>query len=269
MDTKDILRSDLLDILFEHRNKDYGAYELRKHYSRRLLIAISGMLVLACLIFSLLGFQKITETEPVYKWVPWIEPTAVDDKFLVPEPPPPVRQVQSSSSSVQELLSTSRINIRPDDAALNRLASQEDLRTAIPSDRNHGNLPLSDIPLQPSFARPSVIVTAAPSEPDQPFVPDEIEAGFPGGAEALSFFMSSNLVTPDDLQAGEKKTVHVRFSIGPDGKVSDFKIVQSAGYAYDQEVLRVCRKMPKWKPARQNGVYVKASFLLPVSFVGL
>ncbi len=269
MNSNDILRSDLLDILFEHRNKDYGAYELRRHYSRRMLISISIMLVFTAIIFSFLGFRKVAE--PRYRLIPWTEPTVLitEDPFL-PEPPPPVIQRPTpASTSIQELMSTSRINIRPDQVALNRMSTQQDLSTALPSDRNHGKLPLGDIPRTPTLARPSVTVTASPSEADKPFIPDEIEAGFPGGADALRDFMASNLLTPDDLQAGEKKTVHVRFTIGADGKVSEFRIVQSAGYAYDQEVLRVCRKMPRWKPARQNGIYVTASFLLPVTFIGL
>ena len=269
MDSKDILRSDLLDILFEHRNKDYGAYELRKHYSRRMWIAVSMMFAFAAIVFSFLAFRKIPE--PRYRIITHSDPRILltEDPFLPAPPPPVVHTPAATSSSVQERISTSRIFIRPDEAALNRLASQEDLRTAMPSDRNHGTLPLSNIPIQPALARPAVRVTASPSEPDQPFVPDEIEAGFPGGPEALRQFMSSNLVTPDELQAGEKKTVHIRFTIGADGRVSEFRIVQSAWYEYDQEVLRICRKMPKWKPARQNGVYVSASFMLPVSFVGL
>jgi protein TonB len=270
MNPKEILTADLLDIVFEGRNKDYGAYELRRRYAGRLRTAMLAMIVTAGLIIGAVTLQSAGKNEIIAQHPdkgPHIL-TYVDETPDVAElTPPPQAQTQPHASEVQERMFTSTINIRPNNTALNSLPSQAALSTAIPSDKTRTGVPPGDLPRLPSLTRPTVKVTASPSEPQAAFVPDEIEAGFPGGADALREFMMSNLVTPDDLAPGDKKTVHIRFNIDPEGKVSSFEIVQSAGYEYDQEVLRVCKKMPKWKPARQNGVYVNASFMLPVSFV--
>jgi protein TonB len=82
-------------------------------------------------------------------------------------------------------------------------------------------------------------------------------------------FLSANLITPSDLDAGEKKTVMIRFKVSTDGTVNGFEIIQSAGSIYDNEVIRVLKKMPKWKPAIQNGHTVSTSFTQPVTFMGV
>jgi len=61
----------------------------------------------------------------------------------------------------------------------------------------------------------------------------------------------------------------IKFIVDADGSVTGFTVVRSGGYAFDNEVIRVLRKMPKWKPAIQNGHAVTVSFTQPVTFVGL
>jgi protein TonB len=75
-------------------------------------------------------------------------------------------------------------------------------------------------------------------------------------------------MVPGDLEDGEKKIVVVRFIVSTEGSLTGFEVLQSAGNIYDQEVIRVLKKMPKWKPALQNSVPVSKSFTQPVSFVG-
>ena len=62
------------------------------------------------------------------------------------------------------------------------------------------------------------------------------------------------------------KLCMVKFIVGEDGKVTAFEVVQSGGAAFDNEVIRVLKKMPQWKPAIQNGQTVKAMFTQPVTF---
>ncbi len=100
------------------------------------------------------------------------------------------------------------------------------------------------------------------------FVPLEKGPEFPGGPEAWSKFLNRHLQTPADLEAGEKKTVLISFLVDADGSVTGFKVVRSGGNAFDNEVIRVLKKMPKWKPAIQNGHPVVVPFTQPVTFVG-
>lgn len=111
--------------------------------------------------------------------------------------------------------------------------------------------------------------TAGPSQPVADFVIQERDPEFPGGAEALKKFLARYLSTPDELEAGEKKVVKVKFKVDKDGSVNTFEIVTSGGDEFDGEVLRVVKKMPRWVPAIQNGVNVPVSYVLPVTFIGM
>jgi TonB family protein len=93
-----------------------------------------------------------------------------------------------------------------------------------------------------------------------------IPPGFPGGNEVLLNFLNRNLKPPPELQSGEKKLAVVQFLVKADGSINDFQIKQSAGLPFDNEVLRVLKRMPKWKPAMDNGKKVDAIVTQPVTF---
>ncbi|MFN2438338.1 MAG: energy transducer TonB [Chitinophagaceae bacterium] len=76
---------------------------------------------------------------------------------------------------------------------------------------------------------------------------------FPGGYVVWVQFLNRNLKKAPESEANETKTVVVQFVVNADGDVNDFQIKQSAGPFYDGEVLRVLKRMPKWKPAIKNG----------------
>jgi protein TonB len=108
-----------------------------------------------------------------------------------------------------------------------------------------------------------------PSQTQPDFTANERAPEFPGGPDALKRFLAKNLTTPSDLEDGEKKTVHIRFKVDKDGSVNTFEIITSGGNEFDNEVVRVCKKMPRWLPAHQNGINVPVSYLLPVTFIGV
>lgn len=92
------------------------------------------------------------------------------------------------------------------------------------------------------------------------------KASFPGGQEALAEFLKANLVCPEELQSGDKIQIVASFRIRPDGKAANFAIVQSAGPAYDTEVLRVLKLMPSWRPQIKDGLAVNENIIQPVTF---
>jgi len=81
--------------------------------------------------------------------------------------------------------------------------------------------------------------------------------------------LASNLTTPSGLEDGEKRRVEIRFNVDKDGVVNTFKVIASGGDEFDNEVVRVCKRMPRWTPAFQNGVYVPVNYVLPVTFIGV
>ena len=90
---------------------------------------------------------------------------------------------------------------------------------------------------------------------------------FPAAFLPGSFFLHRYLQTPDELEAGQKLEVRVRFWIDTDGPVSRFDILQSGGSAFDKEVLRLMKKMPRREPAMQNNNKIAVAYTQPVIFV--
>ena len=96
-------------------------------------------------------------------------------------------------------------------------------------------------------------------------------ACFPGGNKALTRFMESNLRDPRNGEgdAGETIRIQVKFVVGKDGEPEGFTVINSGGELFDKEVLRVLRKMPRWKPARQHNQQVAMFFIMPISFASI
>jgi TonB family protein len=89
---------------------------------------------------------------------------------------------------------------------------------------------------------------------------------FPGGKEVLLSFLNRNLKVLPPLERGEKKKAQVELKIEADGSVNNIQIKQSAGTSYDNELLRVLKRMPKWKPAFQNNKQVNAVVTQEITF---
>ena len=99
------------------------------------------------------------------------------------------------------------------------------------------------------------------------FFPREVLPEFPGGEMAMALFVKNNLVYPDVAKKlGIQGTVKVKFVVGTDGKVADWGIQQSESIILNDAALDVVRKLPAFKPAKQEGKLVKFAFVLPIVF---
>ena len=106
-----------------------------------------------------------------------------------------------------------------------------------------------------------------PAQKSEVLIRSEIMPEFPGGQAAFMRFLSKNLQVPEgSLEAGQKVKVYVRFVVGKEGEVSNIEFLETTGEVFEQEVNRVMRKMPKWKPGLQNGEKVSVYFTLPIIF---
>ncbi|MFM2224675.1 MAG: hypothetical protein RJA07_877 [Bacteroidota bacterium] len=87
------------------------------------------------------------------------------------------------------------------------------------------------------------------------------------GEDSMSRFISNNLIYPIIAkQKGLQGKVIIQFVVNSDGTLSDYKILRDIGEGCGQAVVDVVRKMPKWKPGKQNGKFVNVYFVLPISF---
>lgn len=267
MTNTQILHADLLDILFENRNKSYGAYELRKNYARRLSAAVMISLALAAIFFglqSLVPNRSIVERDIPRDSIK-IRPIAFVDHD--PKDDNNNRQVRRKPSAEKQIQYTNRIKIVPDEERIN-MPEQEALASALTGTMNIDG----DEPDDPAVSGQPVTTQPGSNSfqptDERPVLPNR-EAHFPGGEKSWLDFLSKNLNSPGLLEADERIVVHVKFDINEDGALSNFQIVKSGGKIFDREVLRVMRKMPPWEPAIQNGRKVKVSFMQPVVFVAM
>jgi periplasmic protein TonB len=264
MTSNEILKADVLDILFDNRNKQYGAYVLRKNYNSRLSIALGISLSTVLLFFFL---ARLDHSSSVVAYDDQKE-VVVLDKIVPPsiKKPDPIIPKQTTPPPAMKERNFVNVVVKEDDLVKNSMTTQDDLMNSIISNRNIDGTAANSNPIikeavidkTPVKEEVKAVETAPSREPE-----------FPGGQEAWLNFLRKNLIAPLDLQSGEKKTVSIRFFVSVDGIVADFEVVQSGGRAFDNEVIRVLKKMPKWKPAIQNGQAIARAFTQPVTFVGM
>lgn len=266
MTSQEILQSDVLDILFENRNKHYGAYSLRRFYNHRMYWALAGTLSLPFVLFFFIKPHHLPA--PPDAPVPDVEVQTVvlptDIPPEAPRPPEPLPQPPAARVA-QEQLTGIRITSQPEVDA--PVPMQIDLAIAAIASQPGRGLP-GEVPQPVPEGKGTGNAAPAEKEEPRPAEPD-LAPEFPGGQAAWAHFLNRFLHPPDELQAGEKKTVLVRFLVSTDGSITGLEVVRSAGNTFDNEVLRVLKKMPKWKPARQNGRPVAVTFTQPVTFIGL
>jgi periplasmic protein TonB len=257
------------DILFEHRNKSYGAYAIRTGYNARMLTALgAGLSVLLLGAFIFMNRENTNGLVPVVDREEGLLVRTIElpvEKPVEPEKPKEARpQKPVEKTATVKYVS----NIKIEKEVKETMVAVDDLDGKAIGDKQQDGKVADGTVLSDPEPEVSGNGTgeAAPVQPDF----NAVEKGpeFPGGVIALKKFLSRNLVSPDNLERGELKTVRVRFKVDKDGSVSSLEILNSAGDDFDDEVVRVCRRMPKWIPALQNGVHVPVSYVLPVTFMG-
>lgn len=270
MQAKNILQADLLDILFENRNKSYGAYDLRKTYNKRLITAL-GVMTAICSVFVFTtlfaGGRKNMRppevTTIVLKTEEMPEEKKEEEKIIeqpaaaAPAPPAAIEQVRveqfvkpdivkdndvTAENSVKEVavLETAQIGKLS-------MAGGDDVGMSAPVLPN-GNGTGTGIALNghgKDVLEEGIMVTV------------QVEARFPGGTEAWRRFLEKNLnrdaPVENGAQPGSKLTVVVSFVVDKEGNVSEVRAENDPGFGTAEEAVRVIKRGPKWIPAIQNG----------------
>jgi protein TonB len=240
----------LLDIVFSHRNKQYGAYELRSNYAKRINKALLITLGLAGALVSAYAFKDDKEfTKPIYTTTE-ITITEVKEKEVKPPPPPPPPQEVTTTETQVVKYTEPIIVTEPTDP----IPAQVDLRGAEIGtfDRKGDTCQIAPIP----GIDDGTGIIDVPTEPDI-FERVEIEAEFPGGVNKWRQYLERNLRVDDQVPEGTY-AVLIQFVVDKDGNISDVIALTDHGYGMEDEAKRVIKRGPKWNPAIQNGREVKA-----------
>jgi protein TonB len=252
-------QTDILDIIFQNRNKSYGAYVIRKKYADTVSAAM-GVTILALLLLIGIGvaakyFNKHDgkKDRKVYDANFQMEqPPPLNEEEPPPPPPELPKQVQIERFTPPVIVEDNEV--KPD-------------QEVKPPDEIKGQIGTTE---QEGIVDPDpVISTAGPTEedPNKLYNISDVQE-IATAPYNLDEYLSNNIEYPDmEKEAGISGDVKVRFIVEKDGSITDVKIQNSVSPGLDEEALRVIKKMKPWKPAKQNGRAVRLSFTKKISFV--
>ena len=258
----DIIKNQWLDIVFEGRNKIYGAYELRKSNNKTTIKAliigsvIFALAVAAPLIASFLpDSSDDVENNNVKLTTIKLPPKKEVIKPNTPPPPPPPPKVDQVKFVKPVVAKTEEITEEPPkivDLKEKKIGSETikgDPDAVLTVDEPVGKGPVTEIIQEDN----NVYNTAG----------IEVKPDFPGGIEKFYKFVGNNYKTPEE--EGLKGKVYVTFVVEKDGSLTDIKVLRDIGYGTGAEAIRVLKKCPKWTPGEQNGKKVRVLYSLPIT----
>lgn len=265
MEANQILQSALLDILFEGKNKAYGAYDLRKTYNRRVATALSFTIVALLVVmiaYSIFANMKKDETVTPFITDATVLKNAPPDKpepILPLKPPPPTHVATIKFPPPIVVKDPLVTEIPPDVKKLE--GAKIDLKTQAGTIDENIIAPPSDITGSQVVAAP----VSKKTDEDKPFIAVQIEAQFPGGAEAWQQYIQKAITRQlDEFSDKDYGTCIVQFIVDKQGNVSDVQAKTMQGTKLAEIAVNTIRKGPRWTPAVQNGTYVKAYRTQPI-----
>ena len=274
----DLTRNGWCDLIFEGRNKEYGAYKLRTQTGKRNFKAIITIAILAALCIILFyikaGYdayqaahaknENVTEISALNQ--PKKKEAKVERKVQVEEKKEVVKEVKSSIKFTAPVIKKDA-DVKTEE----EMKTQDQImqtNTAIGALDVKGNSDQGEI-LKVTQRVETEPVKAEPKPEVENKVFDVVEQmpSFPGGPSALMQYLSSNIKYPVVAQEnGVQGRVVVSFVVERDGSITDVQVARSVDPSLDREAQRVVRNMPRWIPGKQNGQAVRVKYNVPVAF---
>lgn len=246
-------------VVFAGRNKEYGAFELREHYNKRLIIAMGVGIGIFALVFGapyivskLRGGddevevkKKIVEVNlDLYKEEEKIEEKPLEE--IKPIEQPKIETVQFVAVEAAD----EPVNEPP--------PTQNDLQeTTAGTTTQEGQKVDAPPPPPPPVDEETYDIAAVQEQPE-----------FPGGPAEMYKFWDKIKKYPDmEYEAGIQGKVYVEFTVEKNGSIEDVKVRRGVSPGLDKEAMRMIKAMPNWNPGKMNGKPVKCRFTLPVNFI--
>ncbi len=254
----DLFKRQWIDIVFEGKNKAYGAYELRKENPKTTLRSLLiGGLVFALAIFAPVLINMIPSGED--------DSANLDQKIVtikmppkeelpkdLPPPPPPPPKVDQVKFVKPVVAKTEEVVEEP--------PKVEEIKDKKLGDETIKGDPDAPLTVEPVGTGPSVV------EEDNNIYNTagiEVKPDFPGGLDKFYKFVGKNFQVPEE--EGLKGKIFVTFVVEKDGSLTDIKVLRDIGYGTGKEAIRVLKSCPRWNPGEQNGKKVRVLYSLPIS----
>lgn len=280
----DLTSKEWRDLVFADKNKDFGAYQLRKASDKRHNMAVLYTLIgLVVVFFLILAYSKYSDYKAEQDAIALQEQREkmaaaelLQQEEAEPEPEPEVEEQKFEQPEIevpQEVLATvqvTQIAIVDADQVKNEVMDMEEQKEDNTA-RGVVNQEGSDDVDKFEAVKEQVVVKEPEPEvkpkEEEIFVAVEQMAEFPGGQKALMKWLSDNIRYPEAAQQNDiQGRVVVKFVVEKDGSIGQATIAKGVDKDLDREALRVVKKMPKWQPGKNNGVAVRSYFNLPVTF---
>ena len=248
------------DLVFQNRNRTYGAFQLRNEYDKRLMFIMLGILLTIGISY---GTYVIIQNLPEEKLPP---PPADSTQFTVQAPPveedvppPPPEEPPPPMERTVAFMPPVVVDIPVEDEIPPQEAMEEIRASTETNDTEEENF----APPVQGEEKPPVVE----EKPEEIFTFVDEEAEFPGGYPAMMQFIQKNYVYPPTaLDMGIEGKVYVKFVVTSDGSITSVQVERGlAGCPEcDKEALRVVKLMKGWKPGKVNGKSVSSVFRLPL-----
>jgi periplasmic protein TonB len=277
MSNKSWMKSTIDDLVFENRNKEYGAFYLRRIYDKYMTRGIlSSLLFFLLLVFGPKLYAKYQdmmaakEDDLSLTEVTLAEPPPIDPKTPPPPPPPKI-----DPPPIKDQIKFVPPKVMKDEEVVEEdpPPAQEELKDVVIATKTEEgdkdgvdkSLIVEEKAPPPPPPPPPVIE----EDPDEKKVYDFVaqKPEFPDGDKALFKYLSENIKYPAIAREnGIEGKVIVKFVVSRDGSIQNATVVRGIGGGCDEEALRVVKGMPNWKPGKNNGKPVNVTYNLPVSF---
>jgi len=264
------MEKSLNDIVFEGRNKLYGAYALRKGYGQTMQRSVLLGVTLFLLMVMLPNLYATLVPEPKKDDI--IFELEFKDVTIMPDVKPVPPPVEEIVKPVEKTVKSTYFEVVQDNLANEDYTppTVDDLANAKPAQQtNDGVEGFENVtpPVESVSPNKGNEVDLKPATDSEIFNFVEQKPEFNGGSEAMTSFLQKNLRYPSNAsRAGIQGKVFVQFTVGSDGRIENVKAIKGIGFGCDEEAERVIKLMPAWKPGKQSGVPVKVRFTMPIVF---
>ena len=270
----DLTSQEWIDLIFEVRNKSYGAYTLRQQSSKRHLLAF--LITLGFTVITFFGItlvKKVNETmlkdenKTVVELIDLDKPAPPPDEIIEHkvEAPPPVDIAKTIKYQVPRIEKDELVN---DEQEIKAVSDVLDDKEAIISIVDNEKGRTDGLGVDPADLEQNKIIVNEPVEDNKIWegIVEQLPS-FPGGESAMYEWLGKNIVYPViAIENRIQGRVTLQFVVEKNGEIGDIKVLRGVDASIDKEALRVVKSMPKWIPGRQGGTPVRVRYTLPVQF---
>ena len=274
----DLSSQEWRDLIFDHRNKDFGAYTLRKtsiaRHNKAMIVVILFIILVVVLAYVVKGIQQaIEESRPkdeieqvmvniATDEVEEEEEEEVQERYEEPEPEALPEEILNTVK-VTEILIAEDEDVKAED----EIKSADELQqTETAFGQTNFDQGTDDRNVVREH-KDEVIVEEKTPEPEQVFTAVEQMPAFPGGDAELMKYLSSHInYPPMAMENNIQGRVIVQFVVTKTGKVGEVRVVRGVDRDLDNEAVRVVKSLPDFIPGKMNGQAVNVWYTLPVTF---